>query len=212
MLLTTFSRSSVPLSCLTLPPTTPPTRQPQAGHALAAAAEGVHVSNAGASLILLMPAAFVELDTAELAALPRGSLLRVACAGAWHNLALAAAAWLAQAAALRLGGMLGWVSGQLHLALGYTTALSLALALLNMAPIHWLDGQQALEALCRPSNPRAVSALPTDQRRQGEQGGGGGAKLAAGVSTRRATAVRWVLHAGTGLYAAVLLLHLRRIA
>ena len=170
------------------------------------------MSGFGASLMLLMPAAFVELDTGDLAALPCSGLLRVACAGAWHNLVLAAAAWLAQAAALRLCGLPAtWLGGQLHLLLGYTTALSLALSLLNMAPIHWLDGQQALEALCRPSRLAAAPDLPTDQRQQAEQDGSG-SKLGAGRSTRRAAAVRWVLHAGTGLYAAVLLLHLRRIA
>ena len=163
------------------------------------------MSSAGASLVLLMPAAFVEMDTADLAALPRSGLLRVACAGAWHNLVLASAAWLAQAAALRLGGFSGsGVGSQLHLLLGYTTALSLALALLNMAPIWWLDGQQALEALVRqPGAP--VSGLPTEQR----QGGGSQGRDSG---KRRAAAVRWALHGGTGLYAAVLLLHLRRIA
>lgn len=187
----------------------PTTDLVQAGHALAAAAEGVHVSGAGASLILLLPAAFVELDTADLAALPRSGMLRVACAGAWHNLVLAAAAWLAQAAALRLhSSWVGsWVGSQLHLLLGYTTALSLALALLNMAPIWWLDGQQALEALmCQPCKGPAVPGLPTEQR-QGDDSMG-----RKDGASRRAAAVRWVLHAGTGLYVAVLLLHLRRIA
>ncbi|KAL4427720.1 hypothetical protein ABPG75_001809 [Micractinium tetrahymenae] len=190
----------------------------EAGHALAAAAEGVQVSGAGLSLLLLLPAAFVELDCADLGRL---SMLRVATAGVWHNTALGLACWAALAAlpgdsnggggggvgtttalAPAAGALLVFV----RLLLGYTVSLSAALALLNMAPVHFLDGQQALEALVlRPR--RAAKELPA----HAEPGDGGASSGGSGGKSRRAAAVRWVLHAGTAAYVAVVLLHLQRV-
>jgi S2P endopeptidase len=175
----------------------------QAGHALAAAAEGVQISAAGCSLMLLVPAAFVELDSADLAGLSRHSMLRVAAAGAWHNVALALASW--PVAALLAGAGGGWaLLGPARLLLGYSASLSAALALLNMAPVWFLDGQQALEALLlRRSQPQGLPdkalAAPAQQHSPGSSAGGSG---------RRGIAVQWILHAGTALYAAVLALHL----
>ncbi|KAL4444603.1 hypothetical protein ABPG77_002420 [Micractinium sp. CCAP 211/92] len=183
----------------------------EAGHALAAAAEGVRVSGAGLSLLLLLPAAFVELDSADLAALSRASMLRVATAGVWHNAALGLACWAALPALPVSGGggaAAGAVAGALlsflRLLLGYTVSLSAALALLNMAPVHGLDGQQALEAaLLRPRLP--AKELP-DHSDPGATGSGHGSSKG-----RRAGAVRWALHAGTAAYAAVVLLHMARL-
>lgn len=179
----------------------------QAGHALAAAAEGVAVTGAGASLVLLAPAAFVELDDEDLAMLGRGGMLRVAAAGAWHNLALAAACSVVQAV---LPAASGW-AGHMRLLLGYTTALSVALALLNMAPAWHLDGEQVLRALLlRPR--RGGRELPR-HRDEEQQGGGTGQSVASGggASRRREAAARWVLHGGTALYAATVLLHVAQL-
>lgn len=164
---------------------------------MAAAAEGVHVRGAGLSLALLVPAAFVRLDDADLAALGRRGMLRVAAAGAWHNLVLCLGCWgaLCVLPALRM----------LQLLLGYTASLSAALALLNMAPVHWLDGQHFLQALLlRPRRP--PKELP-EHARQGSSDGSSGSSM---VPSGRAAAVQWTLHAGTALYAAVVLLHLLR--
>jgi hypothetical protein len=49
----------------------------QAGHAAAAAAEGVPVLHAAAFLLLLLPGAWVALEEGALAALPPERLLRV---------------------------------------------------------------------------------------------------------------------------------------
>ncbi len=226
-----LSRSSLSLSlgaaellCCVLPtfprPRRIPNRPPaftscdlpaQAGHALAAAAEGVRVSGAGLSLLLLLPAAFVELDSADLAALSRASMLRVATAGVWHNAALGLACWAALPALPVSGGggaaagaVVGALLSFLRLLLGYTVSLSAALALLNMAPVHGLDGQQALEAaLLRPRLP--AKELP-DHSDPGATGSGHGSSKG-----RRAGAVRWALHAGTAAYAAVVLLHMARL-
>ena len=178
----------------------------QAGHALAAAAEGVHISAAGCSLMLLVPAAFVELDSADLVGLSRHSMLRVATAGAWHNVALALAS--CPVAAL-LAGAGGWaLLAPARLLLGYTASLSAALALLNMAPVWFLDGQQALEALLlRHGKPKGLpdqalaqrATTPAQPHSPGSSAGGSG---------RRSVIVQWILHAGTALYVAVLALHL----
>lgn len=197
-----------------LPPTHPvtPPPPPKAGHALAAATEGVHVSGAGLSLLLLLPAAFVELDSDDLVALDRAGMLRVATAGVWHNATLGLACWAALAA-LPAGASgraatvvaAGALLPAVRLVLGYTVSLSVALALLNMAPVHRLDGQQALEAvLLRPRRPAKELPNHADP--------GGDSCSAAGRRTdRRAAVVRWVLHAGTAAYAAVVLLHVARV-
>lgn len=184
----------------------------QAGHALAATAEGVQVSAAGFSLVLMLPAAFVQLDSSDLAALGRHSMLRVATAGAWHNAALGLACWPAAQLLARLWwGPLRPLLAQLHLLLSYTLSLSAALALLNMAPVHFLDGQQALEALLlRPLKPQE---LPEQAEAQhgGSDSSVDGDSMAPASNSSKARAVRWILHAGTGLYAAVLMLHVLRM-
>ncbi|KAI3429503.1 hypothetical protein D9Q98_005592 [Chlorella vulgaris] len=166
----------------------------EAGHAAAAVAEGAHISAAGFSLILLLPAAFVELDTQDLGRL---SMLRVATAGAWHNAVLAAACWGISAVLAHLGW---WLPAPLRLLLAYAVSLSAALCLLNMAPVHFLDGQQALGALLlRPPKPKQLPELQ-EQSTGPHQ-----------ASHRQAALVRWILHAGSGLYLAVLALHLLRM-
>ncbi|KAK9826787.1 hypothetical protein WJX81_000744 [Elliptochloris bilobata] len=70
----------------------------EAGHAAAAAAEGVPLHHAAASLALLLPGAWVALEEGALAALPPQRQLRVVCAGVWHNVVLCACFWAAAAA------------------------------------------------------------------------------------------------------------------
>lgn len=68
----------------------------EAGHALAAGAEGVPLASTGAFLAGgLLPGAYVSLDSAALGQLPAFAKLRVICGGVWHNLATAAVAMLA---------------------------------------------------------------------------------------------------------------------
>ncbi|PCH41919.1 hypothetical protein WOLCODRAFT_17384 [Wolfiporia cocos MD-104 SS10] len=78
----------------------------EAGHAFAAAIESIPVLSTGASLTLLIPSAFVSLPTAAVSALPARARLRIASAGAFHNLAL----WLALIVLARV---------PLHALLGY---------------------------------------------------------------------------------------------
>ncbi|KAL3136923.1 hypothetical protein ABBQ32_006529 [Trebouxia sp. C0010 RCD-2024] len=66
----------------------------EAGHALAAASEGVGVQNVGAFTLLLLPGAYVALDSGALATLGPWRTLRVVCAGVWHNAVLCALCWL----------------------------------------------------------------------------------------------------------------------
>ena len=65
----------------------------EAGHALAAEVAGLPVLGAGVVIFLVFPAAFVELETAGLAALPPWTQLQVYSGGVWHNTALAGLAW-----------------------------------------------------------------------------------------------------------------------
>eukprot|EP00873_Tetraselmis_striata_P026461 jgi/Tetstr1/446725/TSEL_034213.t1 len=83
----------------------------EAGHALAAGAEGVPMSATGFFLAGgLVPGAYVSLDGQALAQLPPPAQLRVVCAGVWHN---AVTAGLAAAALQALPVLLavGWESG-----------------------------------------------------------------------------------------------------
>lgn len=66
----------------------------EAGHALAAASEGVGVQQVGAFTLLLLPGAYVALDSGALATLGPWRTLRVVCAGVWHNAVLCALCWL----------------------------------------------------------------------------------------------------------------------
>ncbi|KAJ1568624.1 Membrane-bound transcription factor site-2 protease [Cladochytrium tenue] len=65
----------------------------EAGHAVAAAAEGVPVESVGLFVAVVFPGAFVELDEAELGQLEPLRRLRIVCAGAWHNWVAAMCAW-----------------------------------------------------------------------------------------------------------------------
>ncbi len=62
----------------------------EAGHALAAAAEHRRVQGFGVFLFGVYPGAYVEMGGDELASLSPLQQLRVVCAGAWHNITLAA--------------------------------------------------------------------------------------------------------------------------
>eukprot|EP00727_Mastigamoeba_balamuthi_P002684 m51a1_g12412 hypothetical protein (1070) ;mRNA; r:723078-727396 len=65
----------------------------EAGHAIAAACEGVPAVGAGISVFGPWPAFYVEIADAVRSLHP-SRRLRVFCAGAWHNLVLAAAAFV----------------------------------------------------------------------------------------------------------------------
>ncbi|CCM06296.1 uncharacterized protein FIBRA_08547 [Fibroporia radiculosa] len=73
----------------------------EAGHALVAAIDSVPLLSTGFSLTLVFPSAFVGLSAPATAALPPPARMRLASAGAFHNLVLCAV--LAAAAALRTG-------------------------------------------------------------------------------------------------------------
>ncbi|KAK9817848.1 hypothetical protein WJX72_003051 [[Myrmecia] bisecta] len=66
----------------------------EAGHAIAAASEGIGVQQVGAFMLLLLPGAYVALDTNTLAVLAAWRTLRVVCAGVWHNAVLCVLCWL----------------------------------------------------------------------------------------------------------------------
>ncbi|KAF0313640.1 Membrane-bound transcription factor site-2 protease [Amphibalanus amphitrite] len=64
----------------------------ECGHAVAAVREQVRVFGSGLLLVLVLPAAFVDVCSEALSALPPFRRLRVLCAGVWHNVVLCAAA------------------------------------------------------------------------------------------------------------------------
>ncbi|KAK9863384.1 hypothetical protein WJX84_000295 [Apatococcus fuscideae] len=66
----------------------------EAGHALAAASEGVGVHYVAAFSLLLLPGAYVALDGDTLAVLGPWRTLRVVCAGVWHNAVLCVVCWM----------------------------------------------------------------------------------------------------------------------
>jgi S2P endopeptidase len=66
----------------------------EAGHALAAAAESVRLNGFGVFVMFVYPGAFADIGD-ELVALPALRQLKIYCAGAWHNVALAVVASLA---------------------------------------------------------------------------------------------------------------------
>lgn len=68
------------------------------GHAAAAVLVDVPVSAFGVHLFVVFPMAYTELNTDRLHALRLWPKLRVLCAGIWHNVLLAAAAWATFAA------------------------------------------------------------------------------------------------------------------
>ncbi|CAL8462284.1 g1815 [Coccomyxa elongata] len=66
----------------------------EAGHALAAAAEGIGIQHMAVFVILLLPGAYVALDTDTLSVLSPLRTLRVVCAGVWHNAVLCCICWI----------------------------------------------------------------------------------------------------------------------
>ncbi|KAI0794850.1 hypothetical protein C8Q75DRAFT_803692 [Abortiporus biennis] len=66
----------------------------EAGHGLAAAAEGIPLLSVGASVIAVIPSAFVSLPQAAVEALPSRSQLRIIGAGPFHNVILWLILWL----------------------------------------------------------------------------------------------------------------------
>jgi len=67
----------------------------EAGHAISAVQEGIPLLNCGFILVLwFLPAAFVSLSTSELDELGAWRRLKIFSAGVWHNLTLAAIAYV----------------------------------------------------------------------------------------------------------------------
>ncbi|RUP50327.1 hypothetical protein BC936DRAFT_139614, partial [Jimgerdemannia flammicorona] len=81
----------------------------EAGHAIAAAREGIPINNAGIFLYILYPGAFVDIPSRTLALLPPLRQLRVICAGVWHNAVLYLGLSLALSVGLKIGfQLIGW--------------------------------------------------------------------------------------------------------
>ncbi len=66
----------------------------EAGHAVSAASEDVRILGFGTFVLFVVPAAFVDLPTDQLLALRPWQQVRVFAAGIWHNVVLAAFAYL----------------------------------------------------------------------------------------------------------------------
>ncbi|CAK0736192.1 hypothetical protein CVIRNUC_000706 [Coccomyxa viridis] len=66
----------------------------EAGHGLAAAAEGVGLGGVSLFLILLLPGASVSLNIDNLAELGSLKAVKIICAGVWHNVVLCCMCWL----------------------------------------------------------------------------------------------------------------------
>ncbi|KAJ8918925.1 hypothetical protein NQ315_016827 [Exocentrus adspersus] len=64
------------------------------GHALAAVLEDVNLIDTGANILFILPVAYVNLSTEKFSALTRQRILKILCAGIWHNLVLTVAALL----------------------------------------------------------------------------------------------------------------------
>lgn len=58
------------------------------GHALAAVKEDVHLIDMGLNLFLFLPVAFVNISSEKLSAISQWRILRILCAGVWHNVVL----------------------------------------------------------------------------------------------------------------------------
>jgi len=63
------------------------------GHAFAAVREQVPVLGMGFTVLFVLPAAFVELPTDNVLALPTLRQIKIYCAGVWHNIVLSVAAF-----------------------------------------------------------------------------------------------------------------------
>lgn len=60
------------------------------GHALAAVKEDVHLIDVGVNVFLCIPVAYVNISSERLSTLTQGRILRIMCAGIWHNIVLVA--------------------------------------------------------------------------------------------------------------------------
>ncbi|KAI5117126.1 hypothetical protein M0805_007973 [Coniferiporia weirii] len=80
----------------------------EAGHAYAASIESLSLHAVGASITLVLPSAFVSLSP-SISMLSASAKMRIVAAGAWHNLLLWGALYLATfAGAGRLWRVVGW--------------------------------------------------------------------------------------------------------
>nr|SVE73016.1 EOG090X08FA [Ceriodaphnia reticulata] len=64
------------------------------GHAVAAVSEQIPLATIGFMLWFIIPAAFVELPTSNVNGLSHWRQLKIYCAGVWHNIILAALAYI----------------------------------------------------------------------------------------------------------------------
>ncbi|CAH0553742.1 unnamed protein product [Brassicogethes aeneus] len=64
------------------------------GHALAAVRENVSLECVGVNAIFILPVAFVLLGTEKLFSLKNKNILKILCAGVWHNIVLSLLAFL----------------------------------------------------------------------------------------------------------------------
>lgn len=64
------------------------------GHAVASFKEGVHVYGVGLIIFLIIPVAFVKINSEELSSLHPKKQLRIFCAGIWHNIVLSSIAYI----------------------------------------------------------------------------------------------------------------------
>ncbi|XP_071527086.1 membrane-bound transcription factor site-2 protease [Panulirus ornatus] len=60
----------------------------EAGHAIAAVKEDVHVNGFGFLLMFILPGAYVDVPTEEIRTLTPFRQLKILCAGVWHNIVL----------------------------------------------------------------------------------------------------------------------------
>ncbi|KAG7166652.1 membrane-bound transcription factor site-2 protease-like isoform X2 [Homarus americanus] len=60
----------------------------EAGHAIAAVKEDVHVNGFGFLLMFVLPGAYVDVPTEEIRTLTPFRQLKILCAGVWHNIVL----------------------------------------------------------------------------------------------------------------------------
>lgn len=66
----------------------------EAGHAMAAVKEDVHVNGFGILLLFILPGAYVDVPTEEIRTLTPFRQLKILCAGVWHNMVLVICAFL----------------------------------------------------------------------------------------------------------------------
>lgn len=64
------------------------------GHAVAAVREDVHLMNVGVNVVFILPVAYVNLSMEQFNSLNPWRMLRIICAGVWHNMVLAAVAYV----------------------------------------------------------------------------------------------------------------------